>query len=112
MNQICGLRRYYALVGGRRQADAGDLPRSRPAGSNDVQHRVLFDFEITFSNGGDLRGRDFRLDIPGASVEEAALARHVVDDLRLLMVDTVRIDNVRIVEEAHKRAASVAGVGA
>ena len=70
-----------------------------------MQHRVLFDFEITFSNGGDLRGRDFRLDIPGTSIDEAALARHVIDDLRLLMVDTVSIDNIRIVEEAHKRIA-------
>ncbi|MBO9715645.1 MAG: cyclase [Pseudoxanthomonas sp.] len=73
---------------------------------------MLFDFEITFSNGGDLRGRDFRLDIPGASIDEAALARHVIDDMRLLMVDTVWIDNIRIVEEAHKRVAPLAGAGA
>ncbi|UWX03547.1 cyclase [Pseudoxanthomonas sp. NC8] len=77
-----------------------------------MQHRVLFDFEITFSNGGDLRGRDFRLDVPGASIDEAALACHVIDDLRLLMVDTVSIGNVRIVEEAHKRAAPAAGATA
>jgi hypothetical protein len=112
MSQICGLRRYYALVRGCRRVDAVDLPRARPVGSNDVQHRVLFDFEVSFSNGGDLRGRDFRLDIPGPSVDEDALARHVVDDLRLLMVDTVRIDNVRIIEEAHKRVAPGAGAGA
>jgi hypothetical protein len=83
--------------------------RDADSRSDDVQHRVLFDFEITFSNGGDLRGRDFRLDIPGASIDEAALAHHVIDDLRLLMVDTVWIDNIRIVEEAHKRVVPVAG---
>jgi hypothetical protein len=27
-----------------------------------VQHRLRFDFEIGFGNGGDLRGRGFRLD--------------------------------------------------
>ena len=70
-----------------------------------MQHRVLFDFEIAFSNGGGLRGWDFRLDIPGASIDEDALARHVVEDLRLLMVGQVRVANVRIIQEAHKRAA-------
>ena len=73
-----------------------------------MQHRVLFDFEIAFSNGGGLRGWDFRLDIPGASIDEDALARHVVEDLRLLMVGQVRVENVRIIQEAHKRAAGVA----
>ena len=70
-----------------------------------MQHRVLFDFEIAFSNGGGLRGWDFRLDIPGASIDEDALARHVVEDLRVLMVGQVRVENVRIIQEAHKRAA-------
>ena len=71
-----------------------------------MQHRVLFDFEIAFSNGGGLRGWDFRLDVPGTSIDEGALARHVVEDLRLLMVGSVRVENVRIIEEAHKRAAA------
>lgn len=67
------------------------------------QHRVVFDFEIEFSNGGGLQGQDFRLDIDGTDIDEAALARCIVDDLRLLMVDRVRIGNTRIIEEAHKR---------
>lgn len=68
-----------------------------------VQKRVLFDFEIGFSNGGGLRGWDFRLDIDGDDVGDDALAALVVADLRLLMVGSVRIERKRIIEEAHKR---------
>jgi hypothetical protein len=69
------------------------------------QKRVVFDFEIDFSNGGGLQGQDFRLDIDGDSIADAALADYIVRDLRLLMVDSVRIRNKRIIEEAHKRTA-------
>lgn len=68
-----------------------------------TQKRVLFDFEITFANGGGLRGWDFRLDIDGEDIDDHALAALVVADLRLLMVDSVRIERKRIVAEAHKR---------
>ena len=70
-----------------------------------VERRVVFDFEIAFSNGGGLKGWDFRLDIDGDDIEDAALADYIVRDLRLLMVGSVRIDNKRIIEEAHKRRA-------
>ncbi|UNK57643.1 cyclase [Pseudoxanthomonas daejeonensis] len=70
---------------------------------------MLFDFEIAFSNGGDLRGRGFRLDIPGASIDESALARQLVQDMRLLVVSTVRIANARVIEETHKRDVAAAG---
>ncbi|AKC85639.1 hypothetical protein [Pseudoxanthomonas suwonensis] len=76
-----------------------------------AQHRVVFDFEIGFGNGGDLRGRDFRLDIEGRDIDDAALARRLVDDLRLLMVETVRVRNKRIVAEPHKRPAAAAHEG-
>ncbi len=65
--------------------------------------RVVFDFEIEFSNGGGLRGWDFRLDLDGESIDDAALADYIVDDMRLLMVETVTISNKRYIEEAHKR---------
>ena len=71
-----------------------------------VQHRVVFDFEIGFGNGGGLRGWDFRLDIEGRDIDDAALARRIVEDMRLLMVETVRVRNKRIVAEPHKRAAA------
>ena len=67
--------------------------------------RVVFDFEIDFSNGGGLQGQDFRLDIDGDAIADDALADYIVRDLRLLMVGSVRIRNKRIIEEAHKRTA-------
>jgi len=67
------------------------------------EHRVVFDFEIEFTNGGGLRGHDFRLDIDGDDIDDAELVDRVVSDLRLLMVGPARILNKRIVIEAHKR---------
>lgn len=69
-----------------------------------VQKRVVFDFEIDFSNGGGLQGQGFRLDIEGEDISDAELADYIVSDMRLLMVGAVRIRNKRIIEEAHKRA--------
>lgn len=65
--------------------------------------RVVFDFEIDFSNGGGLQGQQFRLDIDGDDIDDDALADYIVHDLRLLMVGSVRILNKRIIVEAHKR---------
>jgi len=70
-----------------------------------VQQRVVFDFEIDFSNGGGLQGQEFRLDIEGDGITDEELADYIVDDMRLLMVGSVRIRNKRIIEEAHKRKA-------
>jgi arylformamidase len=67
------------------------------------QRRAIFDFEIEFTNGGSLQGRNFRLDITGDDVSDQALANAIVADLRLLMVGPVRIRNKRIVAEPHKR---------
>ncbi|WP_454831760.1 cyclase [Pseudoxanthomonas wuyuanensis] len=68
-----------------------------------MQKRVVFDFEIDFSNGGGLQGQGFRLDIDGDDIAEEALADYIVRDLRLLMVGSVRILDKRIISEAHKR---------
>lgn len=79
--------------------------RARP------QCRVVFDFEIDFSNGGGLQGQDFRLDMPDDNgidddgIDDETLAEYVVRDLRLLMVGAVRILRKRIIEEPHKRTA-------
>lgn len=67
------------------------------------QHRVRFDFEIEFTNGGGLSGRDFRLDIPGDDVTDAWIADAIVRNLRLVMVGSVRILDRRILREPHKR---------
>jgi arylformamidase len=55
-----------------------------------TDRRVKFDFEVDFSNGGGLQGQDFRLDIEG-------------EDMRLLMVQEVRILNKEIIADGHKR---------
>jgi hypothetical protein len=68
-----------------------------------TEHRVVFDFEIDFSNGGGLQGQDFRLDIQGTDISDAELADYIVRDMRLLMVGAVRIVKKRIIKEAHKR---------
>jgi hypothetical protein len=70
-----------------------------------TQKRVMFDFEIDFSNGGGLQGQGFRLDIEGEDISDAELADYIVSDMRLLMVGAVRVLNKRIIEEAHKRIA-------
>jgi arylformamidase len=68
-----------------------------------MQKRVRFDFEIYFTNGGSLRGEDFRLDIDGDDISDQALADYVIADLRLLMVGQTKILNKAIITEAHKR---------
>lgn len=73
-----------------------------------TDRRVCFDFEISFSNGGGIQGQDFRLDIEGEDIDDEALAAFIIRDLRLLMVNEVRILNKRIIAERHKRATPTA----
>ena len=68
-----------------------------------TDRRVRFDFEVNFSNGGGLQGQGFRLDIEGEDISDEKLARYVVEDMRLLMVEEVRILNKEIIAENHKR---------
>ncbi|WP_369411802.1 cyclase family protein [Chryseolinea lacunae] len=64
---------------------------------------MKFDFEIYFTNGGSVKGEDFRLDIAGHDISDKELADYVVADLRLLMVGEAKILNKEILTEAHKR---------
>jgi kynurenine formamidase len=76
-------------------------------------HRVEFDFELEFSNGGALQGQGFRLDIDGDSISDEDLGACIVADLRLLLVGDVRILCKRVFRERHKRRAKAAvGAGA
>lgn len=68
-----------------------------------TDRRVVFDFEIEFTNGGGLQGQGFRLDIAGDEISDRELSDYIVADLRLLMVGAVRILNKRIISEPHKR---------
>jgi hypothetical protein len=42
-------------------------------------HRVQFDFEIDFSNGGGIQGQGFRLDIDGDDISDEELAVAIVE---------------------------------
>ncbi|MGJ7913093.1 cyclase [Neobacillus sp. LXY-1] len=68
-----------------------------------MDKRVLFDFEIEFTNGGGIQGQEFRLDIEGDDISDEELAKYIVEDMRLLMVGKVRILNKKIINEKHKR---------
>lgn len=67
-----------------------------------TEFRASFDATVTFLNGGGLQVQDFRLDIPAADLDTAAIAGLFVGHLGLLMVDEVRLSDVRIVAEAHR----------
>ncbi|WP_372085041.1 cyclase family protein [Tistrella mobilis] len=73
-----------------------------------TEKRVVFDFDIEFSNGGGIQGRDFRLDIVGDDIDDKALVAYIVQDLRLLMVGRATILHKRIVAERHKRPSASA----
>ena len=68
-----------------------------------MDKRVKFDFEIYFTNGGSIKGEDFRLDIEGDDIADKVLADYIVNDMRLLMVGETKILNKEIFAEAHKR---------
>ena len=68
-----------------------------------TEYRVVFDFDVTFDNGGGLQGQDFRLDIDGDDIDDPALAEYLVRDLRLLAVARVRILRKAVVAEPHRR---------
>jgi hypothetical protein len=65
--------------------------------------RVVFDFEVDFTNGGGIQGQDFRLDIDEDDISDGELAEYLIKEMRLLMVKNVRIKNKRIITEPHKR---------
>lgn len=75
--------------------------------NENVQWRAKFDAEVTFSNGGGLQARDFRLDLPEREVGHERLGELFVRHLGLLLVDTVRISGVELIEEAHRGSRGV-----
>ena len=68
-----------------------------------MDKRVKFDFEIYFTNGGSIKGDDFRLDISGDNISDKELADYIVEDLRLVMVGQTNILRKEILTEPHKR---------
>lgn len=67
--------------------------------------RVVFDFDISFTNGGGIQGQDFRLDISGDTITDEELANYIVSDMQLLMVGKIDILNKYYITEKHKRKA-------
>ncbi|MFI7216137.1 cyclase family protein [Micromonospora maritima] len=72
------------------------------------EHRVVFDADVRFANGGGLRTEGFRLDVPGPEITDDEVAALFVRHLGLLMVGEVRISNRTVVEEPHKGGRGVA----
>jgi kynurenine formamidase len=102
--------------------DSSDTPRPddigvirvRSEGSTGIcqsgamtEHRAHFGFSIAFANGGGLDGRDFRLDLPASTVDEEELGLLLVQHLGLALVGSVRIHDLRIVEEPHRGSRDV-----
>jgi arylformamidase len=67
------------------------------------EKRVVFDFDLSFTNGGGIQGQDFRFDIDGETISDQELADYIVRDMQLLMVGKVDILNKYYIEEPHKR---------
>ena len=67
-----------------------------------TEYRASFDAVVRFSNGGDLTARGFRVDVPSAEVDQAAIGALFVASLGLLMTSSVELSNVQIFAEAHK----------
>jgi len=77
-----------------------------------METRAIFDFILTFANGGGLRGEGFRLDLPRADAPEEEIAGLLVAHLGLLMVEKVELRNLRRVEEPHRGSRGVPRTGA
>ncbi|HUM13638.1 MAG TPA: cyclase family protein [Myxococcaceae bacterium] len=67
-----------------------------------METRAIFDFVVTFTNGGHLRGEGFRLDLPRPDASDAEIAALLVAHLGLLMVGGVELRNLRRIEEPHR----------
>jgi arylformamidase len=70
-------------------------------------YRAHLDFRISFANGGGLTAEGFRLDVAGADVSEAEVARSLVQHLGLALVESVEFSSFVIVEEQHRGSRGV-----
>ncbi len=65
-------------------------------------YRAQFDADVTFSNGGGLSAKGFRVDVPGPDVGAQEVGELFVASLGLLMVERVELHGLRVLTEAHK----------
>lgn len=68
----------------------------------ETPYRAHFDARVTFANGGGLTAEGFRIDLPGPDADAAEVGRLFVQHLGLALVGSVEVENLRIVEEAHR----------
>ncbi|GCE50192.1 kynurenine formamidase [Thermosporothrix hazakensis] len=68
---------------------------------------VQFDFELEFTDGRKIQGQGFRLNISEDRISDEELARRLVQNKHLLMVEQVHIRN-KLVFEAERNSASQA----
>jgi kynurenine formamidase len=106
---LCGTRLTSVALAALRGTGKSTSKNKSKGGA---EWRAEFDATVTFSNGGDLRARGFKLDLPRRALSDADLGDLLVRHLGLLMVDRVVIDNRRDVEEAHKGSRGVVEAGA
>jgi len=71
-------------------------------------YRAVFDFHLGFTNGGELTGREFRLDVPHAQVSADEVGLLLVRRLGLLMAGKVELSSLRIIDEPHREPAATA----
>jgi kynurenine formamidase len=76
------------------------------------EFRAVFDFHIAFTNGGELTGAGFRLDVPGEAVSADEVGVLLVRKLGLLMARTVVVRELQIVAEPHREPAAAAATPA
>lgn len=71
------------------------------------EHRAHFDFDISFANGGGIRGDGFRLDLPSHEQSTEEISALLVRHLGLALVAEVELRRLRIVEEPHRGSRGV-----
>ncbi|GAA0438565.1 hypothetical protein Aca07nite_47570 [Actinoplanes capillaceus] len=69
-----------------------------------LDYRAEFDAEVALEDGGELRARGFRLDIPHADVTEVEVTALLVAALAPQRVERARVRGIRILAEPHPPA--------
>jgi kynurenine formamidase len=72
-----------------------------------AEYRALFDARVTFANGGGLTTEGFRLDLPTGDETPEQIGELFVRHLGLAMVGSVELDDLQVVEEAHKGSRAI-----
>jgi arylformamidase len=67
-----------------------------------MSKHIEFDFEIYFSNGGSIIGKEFRLDLFNQNITEEDIAKNLTEALSLVMVKQVYILNKKIITQTNQ----------